>query len=68
MQCYVFKRSLVEKRRCKKTSSARKYLGRSTESRGEELNKVSRLACYRSRDGKANKTADHVRGISSLKF
>ena len=53
----------MEKRRCKKPSSARKQLG-STESRDEELNRVSRLAYYRSRDGKANKTADQVRGMS----
>ena len=42
-------------------------MGRSTESRDKELNRVSRLACYRSRDGKANKTADQVRGISKPK-
>lgn len=40
---------------------------RSTESRDEELNRVLRLAGYRSRDGKTSKTADEVAGISKLK-
>lgn len=57
----------MEERRCKQPSSARKQLGRSTESRQEEFNRVSRLACYRSREGKANKTAHQVRGISEPK-